>query len=844
MKTADDAAEKFARGEITADEAAKRVNDALQAQERAAIADAAALEAAKRAADQHTDATRRLTKAADDSAKAGFGEATMFQKIWMIAGFATGSLEPLAAGLIAVTGGLLSGVTAAGLGVGVFGAVVKTAVTQVENANQAGTKLTGNMGKLQKQVAGVTSQWNRFVSKAEPGVALVLAKAFGLLPGIFKDMAKFLGPVETALDHIIGQLGKGLNSSGFQKFISTMAKNSGPSLEKLATAIGNIAKGIGSLMVAFAPFSQTVLGGLDKMTGGFAKWAAGLSKTKGFSEFMTMVKTQGPTIVKTLQNLGTVAVQLIKDMSGSASNMLWLKALPQLASLAATFSKANPGLIKFAMNALLISTTAKQAFGGIGKVKSAITDIASPLVGGTKGLLNLSRGFSSSEKAADEATGKWGTAGGKIKTAFTAIGNAGTGAFGVLKKVGGAMATGAGAAVKFAGGMVKAGAQAAIAGGKWLIAAGKAVTLKIAEVAVAAATKIWEGIQAGLNLIMDANPLVLLAIAIVAIIAVIVICYIKFKAFRDIVNDVGRAIKTGFLAAIHGIETAVKAVVSFISSHWKLLLGILLGPIALAVALIVTNWGHIKAAFSAAVKFCENVVRSGFDAIKSAVNTVMSWIHSFINTEVNGVKNILSWFGQLGSLFKGWFSKAVSAVHTQISNMLTFIKSIPGTIKNDLGNLGSLLFNAGKSVVQGLINGIKSMIGAAGNAISSVVSEVKNFLPFSPAKKGPLSGAGAPSNSGMSIARQFAQGLARGQGLVSAAAKQMVAGVGLTTASQSPAVLRTPAAVAAGQGGGAGGNGQITVNVDGQKLFTIMQSQTFKYNVRNSGQVTGVLKPT
>ena len=43
-------------------------------------------------------------------------------------------------------------------------------------------------------------------------------------------------------------------------------------------------------------------------------------------------------------------------------------------------------------------------------------------------------------------------------------------------------------------------------------------------------------------------------------------------------------------------------------------------------------------------------------------------------------------------------------------------------------------------------------------------SEVKNFLPFSPAKKGPLSGSGAPNLSGRSVARLFAQGITAGRG--------------------------------------------------------------------------------
>lgn len=772
MKIAEDAAQRFARGEITADEAARRVTDALQAQERAAIADAAALEAAQRAAEQGAAAHDRLARSVESSTKKGFGELGMLQKLWLVAGFATGSMEPLAAGLIAVTGGLVSGVASAGLGLGVFGLVLKGVVTQVKNANQNGVKLTGNLGKMQKQLAGVTSMWQRFLQKSSPGVAGVVAKALGLLPPIFRAMGVLLPPVEKALTHIIGQLGHGLNSAGFQRFLASIAKTTGPDIEKLATAIGNVIRGIGSLLMTFQPFSGTVLGGLDKMTAGFAKWAAGLHGTKGFQEFMTMVRTQGPTIVATLTNLATVAVQFIKDMSGSASNMLWLKILPQITGLAAAFMKANPGMVKWAMNLMLIGSTAKSVLGGLSSAKQAVTDFATPFAHGASNIWHFAQGFGDASKAASKDTGVWGTLGGKVKSALSGIGAAGSGAWGMLKKIGSTLGSAAASAGKFAAQVTVAGAKAAWAGIQWAAAAVKAVVLKVAQMAVAAATRLWSMAQAALDVVMDANPIFLIIAAVVALVAVIIYCYIHFKTFRNIVNAAGHALKVVFLAALHAVEAGVR------------------------------------------------------------------WF-------VHRVQATLSWFGHLGTLFRGWWDKGYHAVVSVAGRLLGYVRSIPKKIKSALGNLGSLLFNAGKSIVQGLINGIKSMIGAAGSAVSGVVSEIKSFLPFSPAKKGPLAGAGNPAYSGMSIARQLAQGMRQGHGLVQAAARDMAAGVNLAASlGVQRATLRTPAVQAiGGQAGPGGGGGSITVNVDGQKLFTIFQSQLYRYNVRNSGQVTGVVKP-
>lgn len=47
-----------------------------------------------------------------------------------------------------------------------------------------------------------------------------------------------------------------------------------------------------------------------------------------------------------------------------------------------------------------------------------------------------------------------------------------------------------------------------------------------------------------------------------------------------------------------------------------------------------------------------------------------------------------------------------NAVSTGFNNVVSFIRTVPGKISSALGNLGSLLYNAGKNLMQGLLNGI------------------------------------------------------------------------------------------------------------------------------------------
>ena len=73
---------------------------------------------------------------------------------------------------------------------------------------------------------------------------------------------------------------------------------------------------------------------------------------------------------------------------------------------------------------------------------------------------------------------------------------------------------------------------------------------------VAAATYLW-------NAALAANPLVLLGIAIAAVVAALVIAYMKFEAFRNLVDTLFNGMKTGFKIVVDVIRGYIETLVGF-----------------------------------------------------------------------------------------------------------------------------------------------------------------------------------------------------------------------------------------------------------------------------------------
>jgi hypothetical protein len=111
-----------------------------------------------------------------------------------------------------------------------------------------------------------------------------------------------------------------------------------------------------------------------------------------------------------------------------------------------------------------------------------------------------------------------------------------------------------------------------------------------------------------------------------------------------------------------------------------------------------------------------------------------------------------------------FFARFAAGISAKVGEAVNIVRTIPGRVQAVIGNVGNILFSSGQALIRGFISGITSMIGAAGNAVSGVLSHVASFLPHSPAERGPFSGAGwrQVGKSGQALAAQFTGGFDAG----------------------------------------------------------------------------------
>ena len=126
------------------------------------------------------------------------------------------------------------------------------------------------------------------------------------------------------------------------------------------------------------------------------------------------------------------------------------------------------------------------------------------------------------------------------------------------------------------------------------------------------------------------------------------------------------------------------------------------------------------------------------------------------------ISSVQAWGGQMGA-------GAHNAGNQFLQGITGTLQSLPGRIQSLFSNAGSWLLSSGRSIMDGLAQGIRNGISAAVDAASNAMEAISKLFPHSPAKEGPFSGHGWTLYSGQSIIDGLAEGmLQRRAGLVDA----------------------------------------------------------------------------
>ena len=412
---------------------------------------------------------------------------------------------------------------------------------------------------------------------------------------------------------------------------------------------------------------------------------------------------------------------------------------------------------------------------------------------------------------------------------------------------------------------------------------------------------------AALNTTMLANPIVLIIAAIAALVAAFIYLWNTNEKFRQFwidlwenikeiaiacweaiskfLSEAWEAIKSTASTVWNGIKdffsglwdgikeiftTVVNAISSFLQTAWTTIQTVASTVWNAISAFFSTIWNGIKTTISTVVTAIQTFLTTAWNTIKTVITTVLTALQTAVTTIWNGIKSVITTVVNAirtavttaWNNIKSAVTTAANAIKTGVSNafnaMLSGIKSICGNVYSVVKSgfdkaisfvkgLASQAFKWGADFIGGIVNGIKSMIGKVGEAVTSVAEKIKSILHFSVPDEGPLTDY-------ESWMPDFVGGLARGieksRGMVDKAmtglASDMVISPQLTavqggysgSAASGGDLMAgiNSALTTALAGGGAGGDIVIPVYIGGDMIDEIIVTAQQRMNLKSGGR--------
>lgn len=336
-------------------------------------------------------------------------------------------LSPALVPVTAAVGGLVASLTAplaaAGGGLTLYGLLTGKTVADTEKLNkqiqQLDQKAAGltdpkarkavlaqrnalykSLSDAQKnfidQQAATKATFERFEGRLGDAILGPLIQGMKDLDEILPHTAPLLRTTSGALSTLLGDVDASVKSGSLAKFGGFIETWAGYSIVSFGRDLGNIGSGIAGIIQASAPLSGSVMDGLERMTGTFAKWGQNAGNNN-FQDFLQYVHKVGPQAGRTLVDVAGAFGAIAKDAAPIGGAVLkgldaFAKILHRIAD-----SKAGPPLIEAAAGFVAV----KKALQLGGALKGGLTSGVGRLTG-----LFKREGAAGAETIAGKALGK------------------------------------------------------------------------------------------------------------------------------------------------------------------------------------------------------------------------------------------------------------------------------------------------------------------------------------------------------------------------------------------------------------------------------------------------------
>lgn len=243
-----------------------------------------------------------------------------------------------------------------------------------------------------------------------------------------------------------------------------------------------------------------------------------------------------------------------------------------------------------------------------------------------------------------------------------------------------------------------------------------------------------------------------------------------FGALRELVKELAPLILYLAVGLGEFLEPAVKLVI-IATTGWILIIKEVVEAIRGIIEVAGTLVGDLNGAVKPAITSVSQLLDGDFQgSLDTATNGVIGFTATAVSRFDGFSTRLLSITASMFARFNGIADSGWANFQNGAQSMALRVAGFLNGLADDLVSIAlgiaSAMYSAGQRIMDSLSQGMFSRLTSVVSTVQSIVGQIRDFMPFSPAKRGPLSGRGYPLYSGHALIESFAQGIAQRAGLL------------------------------------------------------------------------------
>lgn len=258
--------------------------------------------------------------------------------------------------------------------------------------------------------------------------------------------------------------------------------------------------------------------------------------------------------------------------------------------------------------------------------------------------------------------------------------------------------------------------------------------------------------MSALNVVMAANPIGAIIVAITALIAIFVTLYNNCEWFRDGVNAIWAAIKEAFFKAWDAIKefftktlpNIFNGVIDFVKNNWQSLLLLIVNPFAGAFKLLYDNCDGFREYIDNFVQNIKDFFVNGWNSIvEFFTESIPAWFESVKQWFSDLITGIGEWLGEIIDTILQWGADIREWIETNvpkfIDTVISFVKELPSKVWtwlvetfNKIAQFGSNVFNKAKEIGSEFVGSVVSFVSELPSKIwthlSATIGKLKTWV--------------------------------------------------------------------------------------------------------------------